>query len=79
MRNLYYAKLNHSKKEVPRSNTSDCHGDSKSLHKLVNNLTIKTVENPLPAGKSDADLADNFASYFENKILTIREMFNGIA
>ena len=62
-----------------RSKISDCHGDSKSLHKLVNNLANKTVENPLPPGKSDADLADDFASYFENKILTIREMFNSIA
>ena len=37
------------------------------------------MENPLPPGKSKADLADDFASYFENKILTIREMFNDIA
>ena len=76
---MYHAKLNHSKREVLRSKILDCHGDSKSLHKPANNLTNKTVENPLPPGKSKANLADDFASYFENKILTIREMFNDIA
>ena len=30
VRNLYHAKLNHSKREVLRSKISDCHGDSKS-------------------------------------------------
>ena len=32
----------------------------------------------MPPNKSDADLADDFANFFEDKILTIRNMFTGI-
>ena len=64
--NLYYAKLSQSKKEALRSKIMDCQGDTKMLHKLVNNLTNKTVENLLPPGKSHADLANDFTNFFKN-------------
>ena len=38
----------------------------------------KPVNNPLPLAKSDEELANSFAMYFENKILTIRKQFQGI-
>ena len=74
-RNSYYVHLNNSKKGTLRLKILDCHDDSKKLHKLVNNLTSKTVENPLPPGLSDEQQANSFADYFENKILTIRQLF----
>ena len=48
------------------------------LHNLVNNLTAKRVNNSLPPNRTDAELANDFAEFFENKILTIREMFTDI-
>ena len=32
----------------------------------------------MPPTKSDADLADDFTNFFEDKILTITNMFTGI-
>ena len=77
-RNSYYAGLNASKKSALRLKIKDCEGDSKKLHKLVTNLTSKSIDNPLPPGLTDQQQADSFADYFENKILTIRWMFENI-
>ena len=38
----------------------------------------KTMENQMPPNKSDAELAKEFASFFKNKILTMRDLFQGI-
>ena len=35
-------------------------GNSKKLHKLITELTGSKVENPLPEGLSDKDLAEHF-------------------
>ena len=70
--------LNQSKRTTLRSKINDCHGDSRKLHQLVNNLTNKIVENPMPPNKSDAELAEELTIFFENKILTIRDLFQGI-
>ena len=57
---------------------SECPGDSRKLHNLVTNPTTKQAENPLLPGKTDDQLANDFANYFEDKILTIREKFKEI-
>ena len=77
-RNAYYSKLNANKISMLRAKNSECANDSKQLHKLVNNLTAKSVDNPLPPAQSDEDMANMFAEFFEEKILTIREHFQGI-
>ena len=61
-----------------RNKIADCHGDSNKLHALVNNLTAKNTENPMSPNKSNKELADEFSTYFEDKILTIREKFKDI-
>ena len=76
--NSYYVALNASKKSSLRLKIKDCEGDSKKLHKLVKNLTTKSIDNPLPPGLTDQQQADSFADYFENKILNIRRMFENI-
>lgn len=45
-----------------------CKGDSKSMYKLIANLTSTTPENPMPPNQSDQELAENFADFFINKI-----------
>ena len=51
----------------------DCHKDTKKLCELVVCLTGTATENPLPPGKTDNQLAEDFAKFFMNKIQTIRD------
>ena len=51
----------------------DCGSDSKKLFLLVNHLSGHKPEIPLPARKSDKELAEEFASFFLSKIIKIRE------
>ena len=71
-RNSYYYKLNH-KKDMIRHKISECSNDSRKLHKLINNLTKPKEEQEWPEHTNDEELANTFASYFENKILQIRK------
>ena len=64
--------------QLLRLKIKDCEGDSKKLHKLVMNLTTKSIDNPLLLGLTDQQKASSFANYLENKILTIRRMFENI-
>ena len=67
-------------KSTKLSSTSElvkqCKGDSKKLYKLLGNLTGKVTENPLPPESNDQVLADRFADYFMEKIMTIREQLD---
>ena len=45
-------------------------GNSKHLHKLTAELTGSKVENPLPEGLSDEDLAEHFANFIIKKLKT---------
>ena len=51
-------------------------GISKHLYKLIAELTGSKVENPLPEGLSDEDLAEHFANVFIAKIENIRNKLN---
>ena len=51
----------------------DCHKDTKKLYELVVYLTGTATENPLPPGKTDNQLVEDFAKFFMNKIQTIRD------
>ena len=51
----------------------NCHKDAKELYKLVVYLTGTATKNPLPPGKTDNQLAEDFAKFFMNKIQTIRD------
>ena len=52
-------------------------GNSKHLYKLIAKLTGSKVENPLPEGLSDEELAEHFAYFFIGKIENIRDKSNG--
>ena len=51
----------------------DCHNDTKKLYELVVYLTGTATENPLPPGKTDNQLVEDFVEFFMNKIQTIRD------
>ena len=56
----------------------DAQNDSKQLFRIVDRILGRKNKNPLPEAASTLELAENFASYFHNKIDTIREGFKGI-
>ena len=51
----------------------DCHNDTKKLYELVVYLTGTATKNPLPPGKTDNQLAEDFVKFLMNKIQTIRD------
>ena len=65
--NTYYGKLNAKKKGVLQSKFQDCGKDSRETHALMANLTTKQCERQLPPPKSDNDLAEEFATFFQSK------------
>ena len=76
VRNSYFASLNLKKKESLRTKIEDCSRDSRRLHALVNNLTSKQIEIEWPSHTSTDQLAEDFASYFQDKIDKIRKLLN---
>ena len=78
VRNTYYGKLNSRKKLSIRKQITDCANDSKKLYSLVKNLTNKPTLNQWPVHTDKEILAEEFAEFFQNKILKIRQLFNGI-
>ena len=65
--------LKATKTELLSAEINACKGDTKELYKVFNNITGKKAENPMPVGKSDQDLADDFADFFMAKICQIRD------
>ena len=49
--------------------------NTKTLFQISNSLLHKGKDNSLPTHSSEKDLADKFAKYFNEKILTIYENF----
>ena len=78
LQDSYYATLNTKKKACLRLQIADCKGDSSKLYKLVTNLTSKQEEEQQPNHRDTESLANDFAQYFQDKILKIRELFKGI-
>ena len=76
-RNKYYTMLKCKKTECYRDKIDECKRNPQRLHQLVQNLTNKPVEQ-CPEHSSKEELANDFAKFFENKILAIREKFVSI-
>ena len=64
--------LTEKKKEKISRKIEECGSNSKKLFQLVNHLTGCKPELPLPTRRSDKELADEFANFF-NKIVKIWE------
>ena len=70
--------LNFSKRASIVELVYQSQNDSKKLFNIVNKLLGRRTSNPLPTSKSDEQLAEEFATYFLNKIDKIRERFTNI-
>ena len=57
---------------------NDCNRDSKKLYNLATLLTRTVKENPLPDHTDKEELANQFASFFINKIQKIRDQLDSL-
>ena len=68
-------KYNNILKEAKKTTISEkiyAHNrDTKQLYKLVSEVTPSVKENPLPMGKSNNELAEEFTDFFWSKIQLI--------
>ena len=74
-RNVYNRLLIYHKKQTISKKINESKNNMKQLFHLVNNITMSKTPNPIPEGKTDAQLAGEFASFFLNKIKKIRFQF----
>ena len=76
-RNRFKNMLIYNKRSYLSDKIMKTKGDAKALYQLTNNLTTTIKENPLPDTPAE-QLANDFANFFLNKILTIRENFKNL-
>ena len=74
-RNRYNAMLTYHKSQQICQRVRDAKGNTKKLHRVINKVMGKRDENPLPTHSSEQALSEDFADFFLNKIITIRESF----
>ena len=55
---------------------TECAGNTKKLYSLVSYLTGSEIENPMPPGKMDGKLAEEFAEYFMQKSKLYERVWN---
>ena len=72
----YNNMLFESKKINIANKVNQCNRDTRQLFRLVSNITTSTKDNPLLDGKSNQELANQFAEYFIDKIKKIRNNLN---
>ena len=64
----YNNMLFESKRINIANKVNQCNRDTRQLFRLVINISSSTKDNPLPDGKSNQELADQFAEYLIDKI-----------
>ena len=70
--------LNYNKRASLASLVESAERNSKKLFRIVNSLLGRKEDNPMPLGKMDSQLTEDFATFFLNKIDRIRDKFQGI-
>ena len=67
-RNVYNKLLIYHKEQKIAKKINDSKNDTKQLFHLINNSTMSKTPNPIPQGKMDAQLAEEIASFFLDKV-----------
>lgn len=70
--------INHARQTFFQEKLETVKGDSKATYSTINYLLGKSNNKALPSEKSDLDLADEFAKFFQNKVNKIYEELNCI-
>ena len=73
----YNKMLKEAKKNTISEKIDACNRDRKQLFKLVSELTSSVKDNPLPKGKSNKELAEEFVDFFLSKIQHICDGLEG--
>ena len=63
--------LKSSKVQSISEKVAECEHDIKKMYRLINNITERTAENPMPESDNDETLANNLANFFIDKIWKI--------
>ncbi|XP_062599561.1 uncharacterized protein LOC134261111 [Saccostrea cucullata] len=69
----YRKNLRYNRYQHINSNIAECGNDSSKMYKLIFGLIGRKNCNPMPPNASDASLAEEFSSFFMDKILAIRK------
>ena len=67
-RNIYNKLIIYKRRQVISKIVNDLRGDTKALYKLTTNLTSQTTSNPMSHSDSNEKLAEDFASFFLEKL-----------
>ena len=70
----YHNILKSSKVQSISKKVIECEHDVKKMYRLINNITGRTSENPMPENVSDETLLNDFANFFMDKIQKICTM-----
>ena len=68
---MKYNILKSSKIQSISKKVIECKHDIKKMYRLINNITGRTSENPMPQNVSDETLVNDFANFFMDKIQKI--------
>ena len=74
-RNVYNRSLIYHKKQTISKKINESRNDTKPQFYLINSITMSNSLNPMSEGKMDAQLAEEFASFFLEKVEDIRLQF----
>ena len=74
--NHYHASVLKTKRSYYQSLISSTKSDSKKLWHTVNTLLLRHTDPVLPSSTNSIDLSNNFASFFSEKINTLRSKLN---
>ena len=72
-RKKYIAMIRRAKTHLLSSQVIEAGKDTKKLFRLIDTMIAKEKSNPLPLSMKNEELAEEFASFFINKINKIRE------
>ena len=67
----YNSILKSAKVQSISKKVMECEHDIRKMHRLINNITGRTSENPIPENVSDETLVNDFANFFMDKIQKI--------
>ena len=67
-RNQFTVECKNTKFEHYSKLFADCNGDQKQIYKLLDKISNKSKTGLYPEEENDSEIANNFGSYFENKI-----------
>ena len=77
-RNIYNRLLIYYKRQTILKKIIKSENDTKQLFHLIKNITMNKTANPMPKGKMDEQLVEEFSTFFHDKIEKNQSKFQDI-